>query len=149
MQRLYKEKPKTTMNAIKFRLLLGLLLINSCQPKDPEANLLLGAWKLVESKSVSGKDWQRTDPSLATNVIFWDYGLISTGENTLFSGGWCNKAERYTAKEGKITFTYGEPNCIPLIPPQIPAEARIVDITQQLLILEWGSQMLKFERPNA
>lgn len=137
------------MNTAKFSLLLGLLLFNSCQPKDPQANLLLGAWKLVGLKSVSEKDWQRTDSDPATNVIFGDYGLISTGESMIFSGGWCNKAERYSAKEGKITFVFGEPHCIPLIDPKIPSEATIVDISQQLLIIAWGNQMLKFERPNA
>lgn len=136
-------------NAAKFSLLLGLLLLNACQPKDPQANLLIGAWKLVGSKLVFETDWTRTDPSSSTNVIFWDYGLISTGESMLFSGGWCNKVERYTAKEGKITFVFGEPHCIPLIDPKIPSEATIVDITQQLLIIEWGNRMLKFERPNA
>ncbi|GAB3794551.1 hypothetical protein GCM10028819_08590 [Spirosoma humi] len=137
------------MRATKLILLLGLLIFNACRSKDPQANLLPGAWKLIGTKSVTETDWKRYESSSAADVIFWEYGIMSTSEGMLFSGGWCNKAERYEARDGKIRFTFGEPTCIPLVAPQIPDEATIVDITPQSLILEWGNRMLKFERPGA
>ena len=134
------------MRATKLVLLLSLFIFNSCRSKDPQANLLIGAWKLVGSKLVAETAWKISDPNFDQNVVFWEHGIISTGESSLFSGGWCNKAERYLVKERKVIFSFGEPGCIPLVDPQIPAEVTIVDLTQQLLVLQWGSLMLKLER---
>lgn len=137
------------MKAIKLVLLVGLFFFNSCRSNDPQANLLIGAWKLAGTKLVTETDWKDTGTSVAPTVIFGTYGILAIGESLLFSGGWCNKAERYVAKERKIVFSFGEPTCIPLVNPQIPAEATIVAISQQALVLEWGNLVLKFERINS
>lgn len=137
------------MRTIKFALFLGIFALHSCKSADPQANQLSGSWTLVALKLDTDKDFNTNNINPAVNVIFGNYGIIYSGENNLyFSGGWCNKAERYLVKDGKIIFEFGKANCIPFVDPQIPAEATIIELTQQTLLIEWGKRTMKFERIN-
>ncbi|GAB3640135.1 hypothetical protein [Spirosoma arcticum] len=134
------------MKSVHIALLSGLTFLHACSPKDPEANLLIGSWNQIESKSPTDPAWQKTDPTRKINVIFKRNGTVSTENSMPFYGGWCNHAERYTVADKTIQFDYGKPNCIPFIDPQVQSAAKILDITAQSLLIDYGGYLLKFRR---
>lgn len=137
------------MKNIKIALLLGAIALHACKATDPQANPLVGSWKLIALKWDADKDFKSSDLNPALTVIFGSNGVIYSGENNLpFPGGWCNKAERYSVEDEKIIFAFGKANCIPFVDPQIPVEATIVELTQQTLLIKWSGTTMKFDRIN-
>jgi len=135
--------------AILFFLGLGL---QSCNFKDAFVHPLSinDSWKLTEYKRSSDSSWQAVNNSLT--VRFKSNGDIKYGKDESYyglmflRGGWCNHAEKYTLKDGRIYFEFGKPGCIPIFDPNTPAYGHILKLTKQELVIEWWGESWKFTR---
>ncbi len=121
-----------------------LFLVSACKPADPQPGLLVGPWKQTAYKNDTDSNWQTVVRSRV--VVFGANGKIDQPDDQVLPGGWCNTAERYTVTNDRLVFEFGPVNCIPFVDPKIPNEAKIVRLTSEELILQWGRNGLTFTR---
>ena len=132
------------MKSIRYIFLIGLSLLSACKLADPQANLLVGTWQETALRSKTDTDWKVIGQG--RTATFHRNGSITLSDKNVLSGGWCNAAERYTLKDSRISFQFGEPECIPFVNPNTPSYVTIVSLTTELLVIEWGQYLMKFER---
>ena len=123
-----------------------IVLLYSCKHEDIQSNKLIGSWNLASYKSEVDVTWQEVSINTKLNAIFKPNGTLGTNEVTPFGGGWCNVAEKYTLTDNLIHFEFGEAQCIPLIDPRVPSEAKIIELSGNVLLIQWGTRLLKFRR---
>lgn len=111
---------------------------------------ITGSWRLTEHKPDS--IWQAVNANNSLTVRFKSNGNIQYDNKEFYyiwwflHGGWCNYAEKYTLRDGRIYFEFSKPGCIPVVYPNTPAYGHILKLTKQELVIEWWGQSWKFIR---
>ncbi|TAH10630.1 MAG: hypothetical protein EAZ14_07550 [Runella slithyformis] len=128
---------------------IAILFLQSCKPKEP-LPLLLGTWGMIGTKTTGTSDWiiYPYDSKYGLTVEFKNKGEIITNSDYLpLGGGWCNSANSFTLSSSNtiINLTFNKANCIPLVDPRFPDEAKIISLTEKELIIERVG-MYKFVR---
>ncbi|TDE13782.1 lipocalin family protein [Dyadobacter psychrotolerans] len=123
-----------------------LIFVSACKSNDPSSKSLVGSWDVIAYKTHPDSTLKEPYKSSRINVIFDRKGKLGSVGITPFDGGWCNVAERYSIDKDIISFQFGKPNCIPLINPNTPESAKIIELTGNTLTIEWGQSLLKMDR---
>jgi hypothetical protein len=137
--------------AILFILSLGL---QDCNFKEAFVHpfSITDSWRLAEYKRYPDSSWQAVNVNKSLTVRFKANGNIQYGNDESyygwmpFRGGWCNHAEKYTLKDGRIYFEFGEPGCIPFFAPNTPVYGHILKLTKEELVIDWWGESWKFIR---
>jgi hypothetical protein len=138
---------------MKNLFILGILfLMVGCKPEEvfPGSWMILGNWWLVEYKYSNRTEWYK--PISETSVEFKKSGGLVYNPDSdlnyfgLFGGGWCNTAKSYNLKKDKLYFDFNEPECIPIINPNTPPFAKVLQLSKDELVIEWWYYTYRFRR---
>lgn len=139
--------------AILILFIVGLWL-QSCNFKETFVHpfSITDSWRLTEHQRYPDSSWNAINVNNSLIVRFKLDGNIQFDKEESYYGwipfqeGWCNRAEKYKLKDGRIYFGFGERRCVHIVAPNTPPYGHILKLTKQELVIEWWGQSWKFIR---
>ena len=136
------------MKKLCINLILITLLSQSCKPTDDIVNsILVGSWNLVSIKGINDADFKLIDIKTTRNIQFNSNKSVFTKYYPMFFGQACNPVESYSLNKDIISLNYADQfNCVHAFAPIVYYELKIIELSEEYLILEYGGSQNKFKR---